>query len=137
MAADGSQQRQLTTHPSSESSPSWSPDSQWLTFDSSRTGTVQVWRMSSKDRDRELLTRGPGKAPEWSPDGDHIYFNGINERTGNIWAFSLEDRSERPATNLVGKRGTLGIGPPATDGKFIYFPWRDDLGDIWVMDVGR
>jgi len=20
-------------------------------------------------------------------------------------------------------------------GKYIYFTWRDDLGDIWVMDV--
>jgi hypothetical protein len=24
---------------------------------------------------------------------------------------------------------------PATDGTYLYFPWRDDLGDIWVMDI--
>jgi hypothetical protein len=24
---------------------------------------------------------------------------------------------------------------PALDRQFIYFPWRDDLGDIWVVDV--
>jgi len=48
---------------------------------------------------------------------------------------SIKDRSERAVTNLVGKRGTLGIMQPATDGEFLYFPWRDDLGDIWVMDV--
>jgi hypothetical protein len=24
---------------------------------------------------------------------------------------------------------------PASDGEFLYFTWRDDLGDIWVMDV--
>jgi hypothetical protein len=23
----------------------------------------------------------------------------------------------------------------ATDGKFIYFTWRDDVGDIWVTDI--
>jgi len=40
-------------------------------------------------------------------------------------------------TSLVGKRGTLGIMQPATDGKYLYFAWRDDLGDIWVMDALR
>jgi hypothetical protein len=23
----------------------------------------------------------------------------------------------------------------ATDGKYLYFTWRGDMGDIWVMDV--
>jgi hypothetical protein len=42
----------------------------------------------------------------------------------------------RPLTDLAGRRGTLGSQQlPATDGAFLYFTWRDDLGDIWVMDV--
>ncbi|HYT68168.1 MAG TPA: hypothetical protein VEL51_17195 [Vicinamibacterales bacterium] len=36
-----------------------------------------------------------------------------------------------------GKRGNVTAGPPATDGQYLYFNWRDDLGDIWVMDVAR
>jgi hypothetical protein len=27
------------------------------------------------------------------------------------------------------------VMPPASDGKYLYFPWRDDVGDIWIMDV--
>jgi hypothetical protein len=38
-------------------------------------------------------------------------------------------------THFVGKRGTLGIMQSSTDGRFLYFPWQDDLADIWVMDV--
>jgi hypothetical protein len=49
----------------------------------------------------------------------------------------MADIRFQPHGNRAGLADVFGIGPPATDGKFIYFPWRDDLGDIWVMDVGR
>jgi hypothetical protein len=60
---------------------------------------------------------------------------GSDERTGNIWALSLSDRREFVVTNLSGRRGSLGFQPPAIDQKYLYFPWRDDVGDVWVMDV--
>jgi hypothetical protein len=47
----------------------------------------------------------------------------------------LRDGTEQPITNLVGKRGEVGIMQPATDDRFLYFPWQEDLADIWVMDV--
>ncbi len=43
---------------------------------------------------------------------------------------------ERQVTALVGKRrGHIGTEAFATDGRYLYFTWEDDLGDIWVMDV--
>jgi Tol biopolymer transport system component len=72
---------------------------------------------------------------QWSRDGNRIYFMGADERAGNIWALSLKDRREFPVTNLSGRRGSLGFQSPSTDGKYLYFPWRDDIGDVWVMDV--
>jgi hypothetical protein len=32
-------------------------------------------------------------------------------------------------------RGNLGRMSLATDGKYVYFTWEEDFGDIWVMDV--
>ena len=52
----------------------------------------------------------------------------------NFWAFDVKDGSERRLTDLVGRRGSLG-NAMATDGSRIYFGWKEDLGDIWVMDV--
>ena len=54
---------------------------------------------------------------------------------GNIWGVSTRDQRERPMTSLAGKRGTLVPQSPTTDGTFIYFSWRDDRSDVWVMDL--
>lgn len=42
---------------------------------------------------------------------------------------------ERPVTDFRGERGSLGFFGLATDGKYLYFTWQEDTGDIWVMDV--
>jgi hypothetical protein len=38
-------------------------------------------------------------------------------------------------TDLAGRPGKLGPYALATDGAFLYFTWRLDESDIWVMDV--
>jgi hypothetical protein len=48
---------------------------------------------------------------------------------------SLADGKEQIIADLTGRRGSLGLGAPATDGENLYFPWRSDVGDVWVMDV--
>jgi eukaryotic-like serine/threonine-protein kinase len=137
MSADGTASRQITRHTALDSNPTWSPDGRWLAFHSNRSGRLQIWRASARGGEAELVTRGAGQSPRWSRDGAHIYFRGEQEREGNLWQVSLKDQSERPVTNLLGKRGTVGIMPPSTDGKFLYFPWQDDLADIWMMDVAQ
>jgi hypothetical protein len=83
----------------------------------------------------ERLNEGETGSAVWSLDGKDIIFSGRRERAGNFWAVSVATRQERRITDFDGRRGALVTQPPGADGKYIYFAWREDLGDIWVMDV--
>lgn len=93
-----------------------------------------MWRMPVLGSDPEILSEGPGSQSRWSPDGKVLYFQGWDARAGNAWAVSPENGTERQVTDLAGRRGRLGAGV-ATDGRQLYFTWREEPGDIWVMDV--
>ena len=38
-------------------------------------------------------------------------------------------------TELVGRQGRVSETCVATNGQFLFFAWREDSGDIWVMDI--
>ena len=67
----------------------------------------------------------------------HIYLTGLGERAGAIWEMAANGGKERPVTDLRGRRGYLESLSLATDGRYLYFTWGEDLSDIWVMDVVR
>ena len=134
MNADGSNPRVLAPSPAADYSPDFSPDGRWLAFGSTRGGTPQIWLVRRDGGEPQLLTTGIG-LPTWSRDGAHVFFVRATAGSRNLWSASVETRQARPLTNLSGRRGTLGVMGTASDGKFIYFTWRDDVGDIWVTDI--
>ncbi len=57
-------------------------------------------------------------------------------RDGALWEVSVDGSPERRLMELAGKRGSLVIPDShASDGRYLYFSWREHQGDIWVMDV--
>jgi Tol biopolymer transport system component/serine/threonine protein kinase len=127
--------RPVATHPAGDYSPSWSPDGLRLAFTSLRSGHPGVWITSVHGGEPSRIGSRAASSLRWAPDGEWIYFAGAEAESGNIWGVSPRDERERPMTSLAGKRGSLVPQPPATDGTFIYFSWRDDRSDIWVMDL--
>lgn len=138
VAADAGELRRLTEDPTAEdNNPRWSPDGQWIVFSSNRgDGVLRLWKMPPSGGEPVAVTKGPGFGyVQWSRNGKAIYFRGWGEREGNLWAVYPEEKVERPVTDFRGKRGSLGLWGLATDGKYLYFTWEEDTGDIWVMDV--
>jgi len=133
--ADGGQARQVTREPAGDYSPGYSPDGNWLAFWSNRGGQDRLWRVGAEGGEPVALTEGPTGSLRWSRDGQEIYAVGLGDRAGTYWAYSVLDRQERLIVNLAGRRGELVNQAPATDGTHLYFSWREDLGDIWVMDI--
>ena len=90
------------------------------------------------------MTKGQATAPRWSPHGAWIYFTTFRGRVGGVfqlersgldlWRIRPDGSAEQPVTNLTGRRGYLGLAI-ATDDRWLYFTWREDVADIWMMDV--
>jgi len=92
MAADGSDVERVTNSPSTDSSPSWSPDGTKLAFTSDRGGNLDVYVMDVDGSNVVQLTDHPGtdSEPVWSPDGTRLAF--ASNRAGPAEVY-LMDRS--------------------------------------------
>src|SRR5205085_10331819 len=66
---DGSDLKQLTTDPSFDACPVWSPSGKQIGFCSNRGGTYQIWLMNADGSNQHPITHGSDSAlfPSWSP----------------------------------------------------------------------
>jgi Tol biopolymer transport system component len=110
----------------------WSPDGHWLVVESDD----KLYRVAREGGEPVLLLDEPAYTPRFWPDGQSIYYTVITEPRENhdLWKLSLETGKVSRLTQLAGRRGYLGYSF-ATDGRYLYFTWSEDVGDIWVMDV--
>jgi hypothetical protein len=69
MAADGTDQRQLTTTAGLDEGPAWSPSGSRIAFTSTRSGSSDIWTMAADGTDQRPLTALPGteESPDWQP----------------------------------------------------------------------
>jgi len=59
---------ELTRDAGRNERPSWAPDGRHIVFESTRTGTRQIWTMVADGTQvRQLTTRGQNESPNWSP----------------------------------------------------------------------
>ena len=132
--ATGGETHRLTTEASPDYFPQLSPDGRWMVFASFRDGINRLWRMPASGGAAELMTQAPAYFFRWSADGKQIYFPGDQRGNNDLWSVTI-DGTERRMTRFSKKAGSLDPYALAADSAYLYFAWRDDLGDIWVMDV--
>jgi Tol biopolymer transport system component/serine/threonine protein kinase len=130
IAVDGSGETRLTDDPAPDEIPAISPDGAWIVF--SRLGSAGwgVWRMPREGGEPVRLAT-VDSFPIWSRDGRAVY---LLNRT-DVWSVPAAGGEVRKLTDFSGKRGSMTGDGLATDGKYLYFTWVEDAGDIWVMDV--
>ena len=59
---------ELTRDAGRNERPSWAPDGRHIVFESTRTGTRQIWSMLADGSEaRQLTTQGQSESPNWSP----------------------------------------------------------------------
>lgn len=134
-------QTQLTDTPAYEGSPTWSPDNQWVAYESYADDNLEIYIQNAMDTSTAPIRLTEDDAadfsPAWSSAGRVIAF--ISSRTGNadIWLANLDSTDQR-FTNLTQSQNATEQHPTwSPDGKKL--AWVSDkngINEIWVWDAG-
>jgi serine/threonine protein kinase len=131
---DGSNPMQLTTFAEgSSATPRWSPDSQWIAFDSTVDGNPEIYIISAAGGAARRLTNNPAPdfMPSYSPDGQWIYFGSDRSGTSQIWRVRASDGSGAEAITTNG--GRVGfVGP---DNRILYFMKDYLTGPLYALSL--
>ena len=137
VSADGREERPIAPDAAPDYAPSWSRDGAWIAFGSHRGGQPRLWRAPFPEGAPEPVVAGALFALRWSHGDGRIYYGGTDHNVSEIWSIAPGEQAPKRLATLTGRRGSIGSQPPAIDARYVYFPWREDPADIWVMDVRK
>lgn len=128
----GGQEIRLTEAPGLDDSSEFSPDNR-IYFNSSRTGTMQLWRMDADGQNQEQLTDDAYQNwfPHVSPDGQHILFLSYEPdvpaqahpyyQPVMLRLMPIAGGAARVVAYLYGGQGTINVPSWSPDGKYAAF----------------
>jgi Tol biopolymer transport system component len=113
--------------------PRWSPDGQWIVFDSRPGGQADIYVVSAGGGTPRQLTQEPSEdvVPSWSRDGKWIYF--ASNRTGawQVWREPAGGGTPEQVTRLG---GFAAFESP--DGKYLYYAKGRSVDGLWRLKLG-
>jgi Tol biopolymer transport system component len=96
---DGTSVTQLTSDPSENAQPAFSPDGKAIAFCSTRNGSWDLYTMDLDGRNVTQVTSGPAQDmhPSFSPDGTRLAYSSISTRSGQweLWTVDLNTREKK------------------------------------------
>jgi len=112
----GGSPERLTVDAANDNSPAWSGDGQWVYFTSNRSGTLEIWRVSTAGGFLAQVTNNGGWGPRCSPDSKSLYYFKGQPEHPTVWQLSLQS-GEKEA--LINAQNRVDQFVPAEEG--VYF----------------
>lgn len=135
----GGDEKRLTTAPGLDDGAEYSPDGEWIYFNSERTGHMQIWRMHPDGSGQEqfITSERNDWFPHISPDGKWIvwvsYEPGVTghpaDKDVQIQLMSLADKKTKVLATLFGGQGTMNVPSWSPDSTKIAFASYEYLSD--------
>ena len=123
--------RRLTTAPGLDDGPEYSPDGQYIYFNSERTGHMQIWRMKVDGSEQEQVFSDDYNNwfPHISPDGKYMVFLTFDKSVSGhpenkdvtLRLMSLADKKIKVLATLFGGQGTNNVPSWSPDSKKVAF----------------
>jgi|GEM_PF-2362533 len=126
---------QLTTDPTPDLRPAWSPDGTRLAFYSGRSGNDDIWAINVDGSSELQLTDDPGKdrRPAWSPDGTQIVFDSDRAGSQDIWIMNADGTNQQQLTTGPGSEMFASFSPDGS--QIIFYGYEGGRNDIWTIDT--
>lgn len=150
MDADGSRQRQLTQTPRLPGQPyvwslhpTWSADGTRIAYESTKSGSTQIWMMNADGSDQRQLTfgLGPGypdaNVPSWSLSGAWITFwSGLEGQYGEVWVMRPDGTGVQRITE-TGDPANSDDPQWSPDTRYLVFGRNEGGGDrsMYLVEV--
>ncbi len=143
IAATGGTARQLTTNPSADANPQWSPDGKWIAY----AANTDSWASKTE----VMLVSVDGGAPRnvtadfiesaggglsWTPDGKTLYFTSGVGMYSHVYSVSVAGGTVTPITNGNRNYGQFDL---TADGKRIVYTRNDSRTseDLWIAALSQ
>ena len=135
MNADGTGQVNLTNHPDTDWTPTWSPDGQRIAFLTNRDGDNEIYAMNADGTNQVNLTNNPATdfEPAWSPDGERILF--ASDRDGSIDIYVMQANGAFPLRLTDDPDNDFGAAWSPDGTRIAFVSYRDGNGEVYVMNV--
>jgi dipeptidyl aminopeptidase/acylaminoacyl peptidase len=143
IATTGGVARKLTTNPSTDANPQWSPDGKWIAYaantDSWASKTDVMLIGVEGGAPKNLTTsfiESAGGGLTWSPDGKTLYFSSGVGMYSHVYSVPVAGGA---VTAITSGNRNFGQFELSADGKRIAYTLNDSRtsDDIWVATLGQ
>jgi Tol biopolymer transport system component len=132
---DGGAERRLTDGTGHNDGPDYSPDGQWIWFNSSRSGLMQIWRMRADGGELQQMTddKNSNWFPHPSPDGKRVlylaYEPGVDghprDHDVELKLMAPDGTDVRTIVSLFGGQGSINVPCWSPDsGRFAFVQYE-------------